>query len=279
MKYNFFKTPSVLFETCGDLNDGEKLGLMVLLKYSDKQHKCFPSYNKIAELLGKTRNTAIRIIRGLVQKSYIYKKIRFSRKYNKVFNTSNEYTINISKILGDSKNPDPITQNETLDILDIAEEVFKEKNIDESLKATLQDKFLETYNSKNIRNPKKYLETMIDNELTSSKSINYKSSNILKTKFHNFEERNDYSEEDCFNILTKGKYSKDSKKESIVDKNVKNNLSKEIINQIDIFIKEQLEFVTITDIDRCRALMIKTLEKEKKIDRVTLMSAFSSANS
>lgn len=210
----YFPTPNDIFKRCKDLIDSEKLTLMVLLRHADKDAKCFPSYNTIADLLGKSRITAIRAIKGLVEKGYVEKKHRFEKKFNEFFNKSNEYSINLFKIIG--KKPEtevveePSTDKKTKSIEEVADEIFNEIKADQSIKAVLKERFLEVAKNSNIGNPKRYIETMLKNyEKEAKRNRSYSNNNrTVKTKLHNFIGASEkYTEDEIFDAWTKDRYS------------------------------------------------------------------------
>lgn len=57
-----------------DLSFEEKAMYMILARFTDKDGKCFPSIEKLAESIGKDKRTVIRYIKKLEEKGLIEKK-------------------------------------------------------------------------------------------------------------------------------------------------------------------------------------------------------------
>lgn len=62
-----------------DLSFEEKAMYMILARFTDKDGKCFPSIEKLAESIGKDKRTVIRYIKKLEKKELIEKKRRFNQ--------------------------------------------------------------------------------------------------------------------------------------------------------------------------------------------------------
>ena len=62
-----------------DLSFEEKAMYMILARFTDKDGKCFPSIEKLAESIGKDKRTVIRYIKKLEEKGLIEKKRRFNQ--------------------------------------------------------------------------------------------------------------------------------------------------------------------------------------------------------
>ena len=86
------------------LNMREKICFVVLQKFADNEtHTCFPSLNKLAAIIGCSKPTVIKALKGLEEKGLILKK---RRKRADGGHTSNLYTILVSAIdkISDKKN-------------------------------------------------------------------------------------------------------------------------------------------------------------------------------
>lgn len=78
------------------LNMREKICFVVLQKFADNEtHTCFPSLNKLAAIIGCSKPTVIKALKGLEEKGLILKK---RRKRADGGHTSNLYTILVSAI-------------------------------------------------------------------------------------------------------------------------------------------------------------------------------------
>lgn len=78
------------------LNMREKICFVVLQKFADNEtHTCFPSLNKLAAIIGCSKPTVIKALKGLEEKGLILKK---RRKREDGGHTSNLYTILVSAV-------------------------------------------------------------------------------------------------------------------------------------------------------------------------------------
>ena len=62
-----------------DLSFEVKSMYMILARFADSEGKCFPSIEKLAEIIGKDKRTVIRYIKKLEEKGLIEKKRRFNQ--------------------------------------------------------------------------------------------------------------------------------------------------------------------------------------------------------
>ena len=62
-----------------DLSFEVKSMYMILARFADNEGKCFPSIEKLAEIIGKDKRTVIRYIKKLEEKGLIEKKRRFNQ--------------------------------------------------------------------------------------------------------------------------------------------------------------------------------------------------------
>ena len=62
-----------------DLSFEVKSMYMILARFADNEGKCFPSVEKLAEIIGKDKRTVIRYIKKLEEKGLIEKKRRFNQ--------------------------------------------------------------------------------------------------------------------------------------------------------------------------------------------------------
>lgn len=62
-----------------DLSFEVKAMYMILARFSDKEGKCFPSIDRLSEIIGKDKRTVIRYIKKLEEKGLIEKRRRFNQ--------------------------------------------------------------------------------------------------------------------------------------------------------------------------------------------------------
>ena len=62
-----------------DLSFEVKSMYMILARFADNEGKCFPSIEKLAEIIGKDKRTVIRYIKKLEEKGLIEKRRRFNQ--------------------------------------------------------------------------------------------------------------------------------------------------------------------------------------------------------
>ena len=62
-----------------DLSFEVKSMYMILARFADAEGKCFPSVEKLAEIIGKDKRTVIRYMKKLEEKGLIEKKRRFNQ--------------------------------------------------------------------------------------------------------------------------------------------------------------------------------------------------------
>ena len=62
-----------------DLSFEVKAMYMILARFSDKEGKCFPSIDRLSEIIGKDKRTVIRYIKKLEEKGLIEKRRRFNK--------------------------------------------------------------------------------------------------------------------------------------------------------------------------------------------------------
>ena len=85
-----------------DINATAKLAYSAIVShYRGEGSQMFPSYNRIAELMGVCRMTAIRAVKSLVNAGYITKQPQFNQ-FNNGYN-SNIYTL-VTNLLPPSNN-------------------------------------------------------------------------------------------------------------------------------------------------------------------------------
>lgn len=82
-----------------ELNGTERHTIMSMLSWCNDLGKCFPSYETIANAIGKSRATAIRVMKSLIEKGFVSKEERKKESvHGKISDTSNMYTINLFKL-------------------------------------------------------------------------------------------------------------------------------------------------------------------------------------
>ena len=91
MKRDFFQAPNFVFDA--EITQQEKLTLLYLLRCSDHNGICYPSYEKICEKCNMSRPTAIKSIKKLIELGYIIKESKgYSGEYG--IKRANTYKIN-----------------------------------------------------------------------------------------------------------------------------------------------------------------------------------------
>ena len=86
-----------------DLSFEVKSMYMILARFADNEGKCFPSIEKLAEIIGKDKRTVIRYIKKLEEKGLIEKRRRFNQ--TNIYYLKNA-DFNSDKIVNDKNDSD-----------------------------------------------------------------------------------------------------------------------------------------------------------------------------
>ena len=86
-----------------DLSFEVKSMYMILARFADNEGKCFPSIEKLAEIIGKDKRTVIRYIKKLEEKGLIEKRRRFNQ--TNIYYLKN-VAFNSDKIVNDKNDSD-----------------------------------------------------------------------------------------------------------------------------------------------------------------------------